>query len=113
MENLTRINGIYAESEDKHLYLRGEIIIDASGDGQIAYNTGAECRMGREGQDEFKESLTPPTADNYTMGSSLLFKSKDAGHPVSFSPPEWANRYLSDDDLPFRGHNRIASGFCG
>ena len=27
------------------------------------------------------------------MGNSLLFAVKDLGHPVSFTPPEWAEKY--------------------
>jgi hypothetical protein len=96
---------------EKEFRLEGDIFIDSSGDGYIAYKAGADFRMGREAQHEFNESIAPEIADNLTLGSSLLFESKNMGRPVKFTPPDWAYDYPSDDSFPFRGHNRITSGF--
>ena len=96
---------------EKKFRFKGRIFIDSSGDGSIAYSAGADYRMGREARNEFNESLAPEVADELTLGSSLLFESKDMGHPIKFVPPKWAYKYPTDEDLPFRNHNRITSGF--
>ena len=96
---------------EKEFYLEADLFIDSSGDGYIAHEAGAESRMGREARDEFDESIAPEVADGLTLGSSLLFESKDMGRPIKFVPPSWAYKYPTEEDLPFRGHNRITSGF--
>lgn len=64
--------------------------VDASGDGILAYRAGAEFRMGREARSEYGESWAPVEADTRTLGSSIMFYSKDAGYPVAFHPPKFA-----------------------
>jgi len=90
---------------------RAPMFVDATGDGTVGYAAGAEYRMGREGQDEFGESLAPPQPDAKTMGQTILFQTRDMGRPVPFTPPDWALTFTSDDDLPFRIHRRVSHGF--
>lgn len=113
MQSSTEIESIIAEqiSTERIFCLKGNIFIDASGDGYIAHSSGAKFGMGRESQDEFKESRAPKVADKHTMGSSLLFRAKDMGHPVPFKAPSWAYDFPGDEDLPFREHSYIQSGF--
>ena len=108
-----RIRGVVVEQvgTERTLRIAGEVFVDASGDGSVAASAGAEFRMGREGRDEFGESLAPERPDDCTLGSSILFLARDVGHPVKFTPPSWAYDFPSDEDLPFRGHDRISSGF--
>ncbi|MBQ4329816.1 MAG: FAD-dependent oxidoreductase [Lentisphaeria bacterium] len=87
-----------------------DFFIDASGDGFFAVS-GAEFRMGREGKDEFNESLAPDVPDDKTMGSSIMFRAVDAGHPVPFKAPQGIYHFDSDDDLPFRGHSNPKKGY--
>ncbi|MGQ4871704.1 MAG: hypothetical protein ACP6IT_07695, partial [Candidatus Thorarchaeota archaeon] len=54
---------------------------------------GADFRRGREGRDEFGESIAPEKPDKITLGTSLLFRARDAGHPVKFDPPAWAYEF--------------------
>jgi len=111
--DLKIIEAIIAQqiSSERRFQLKADIFIDASGDGAIAYSAGAEFRIGRESQNKFKEKRAPEIADKWTMGSSLLFRAKDMGHPVSFKPPSWAYDFPKDEDLPFREHSHIQSGF--
>jgi len=113
MKNPATIEAIIARQmgTEKELRLEGRMFIDSSGDGCIAYSAGAEFRMGREARDEFNESIAPEVADKLILGSSLLFESKNMGRPIKFTPPDWAYDYPTDDDLPFRNHSRITSGF--
>ncbi|MHA7984419.1 FAD-dependent oxidoreductase [Rathayibacter sp. CAU 1779] len=67
---------------------RSPLFFDCTGDGLIGHLAGAEYRLGREARDEYGEEWAPETADREFLGSTLLFYTKDAGHPVEFVPPE-------------------------
>lgn len=100
MQDDTTISGVKAWQINtyKEFLIMGQLFIDASGDGHIAYDAGAEYRMGRESEDEFGENLAPAKADTHTMANSMYIMWRDVGRPVSFSPPKWA-KTLSDADL--------------
>ncbi|MBD3289998.1 FAD-dependent oxidoreductase, partial [candidate division KSB1 bacterium] len=93
---------------ERELKFEGDLFIDATGDGTIAYLAGAEYRMGREGKDEFDEKWAPDEPDMGIMGSTILFAVKDVGKPVPFNPPPWAEKYPEDSSiLKTRFHQRI------
>lgn len=91
--------------------ITAERFVDATGDGTIAYLSGAEYRFGREAKAEFGEDLAPDEADDLVMGSSLLFHAEDAGGPVPFTPPSWAPVYETNEDLMHRPHDDIVAGY--
>lgn len=98
---------------EKTFVLKAALYVDASGDGAIAADAGAEFMYGREGRGTFGESLAPEEADTHTMGSSILFKAVDVGHPVEFIPPLWAHVYPTDDDIPKgRNHRDLKGGYA-
>ncbi len=102
-----RISDIVAEDMLAHrrrcFHIDG-MVIDASGDGDVAFMAGASFRQGREASGEFDEGFAPEQADTRTMGSTLLFTFRDAGHPVQFSPPEGTPVYLTHEEMPMGGH---------
>ncbi|MEM9718452.1 MAG: FAD-dependent oxidoreductase [Bacteroidota bacterium] len=67
--------------------------IDCSGDGLMAATSGALYRTGREGKAEFNETYAPDEPDDWQMGSSLIFRSKDMGKPTPFKAPSFAIPY--------------------
>ncbi|NIJ44862.1 hypothetical protein FHR24_001301 [Wenyingzhuangia heitensis] len=67
--------------------------IDCSGDGLMAATAGALYRSGREGKAEFNEKYAPDEPDNWKMGASLIFRSKDMGKPMPFKAPAFAIPY--------------------
>ena len=71
--------------------------IDCTGDGTLAAAAGAECMKGREGQDDYGESLAPEKSDLKTMGNSLLFFAKKHDRPMPFKAPSWARTFTEDD----------------
>lgn len=91
-------------TSDRRLEFSAAHFIDSTGDGALAVLAGADYRRGREGRDEFGESLAPPEADSHTLGNSILFQAVDLGRPVPFAPPPWALTFETDSDLPHRGH---------
>jgi len=108
-----RIVGVKASQlgTEKSFDFKGRIVIDATGDGTVAFDAGADYRMGREARSEFDESRAPEKADDHTLGSSIMFWTRDMGRPIKYQPPSWAHDYPTEDDLPFRNHGRISGGF--
>ena len=79
---------------------------DCSGDSILAPLSGAKFMYGREAKNEFGETIPPDVADKKTMGMSCLFQIRETDHKVEFIPPEWAYKYTSDADLPFKDHDK-------
>lgn len=73
--------------------------LDCTGDGLIGHLAGADYRLGREGREEFDEEWAPESADREFLGSTILFYTKDAGHPVAFVPPE-STKDITDTPIP-------------
>ncbi len=65
----------HIETGEEH-WLEAPIFSDCTGDGTIGYLAGADWRMGREGRDEYGESLAPEVADDMTMGVSIQWYTK-------------------------------------
>jgi len=82
--------------------VRAKYFADCSGDSILAPLSGAKHRIGREGNDEFGETIGPKVADSKTMGMSLLLQARETDHPVKFIPPTWANVYETDDDIDIK-----------
>ncbi|MFC6355546.1 FAD-dependent oxidoreductase [Luethyella okanaganae] len=101
---ITSVTGWMMGSE-RLIEFSGPIFVDATGDGLVGFLAGADHRIGREARSEYGEPWAPEVADDVTLGSTLLFYTTDAGHPVKFVPPAFA-KDLSTTSIP---HNRIIS----
>ena len=66
------------------------LVIDCTGDGLVGHLAGARYRLGKEARSEFGEEWAPQEARREFLGSTLLFYTQDAGHPVKYVPPESA-----------------------
>ncbi len=66
------------------------LFCDASGDGALAFLSGAAFRMGAEPRDEFGEAFAPGADYGELLGHSMYFYSRDTGRPVRFVAPEFA-----------------------
>lgn len=69
---------------------RSPYFLDCTGDGLVGYLAGADHRIGREAADEFGEAWAPDEADGELLGSTILFYTRDVGHPVVFVAPDSA-----------------------
>jgi len=107
------IDAVFAlrNSTEDLFTVRGKVFIDCSGDGRLGAEAGAEFRKGREGRDEFGESLAPPKPDNKTMGSSILFITRKHDRPMPFKPPNWIRKFPRCEDLPYRAHSSWEYGY--
>ena len=97
-------------SQNSTLYdLHAPLFCDSSGDGVVAFQSGAAFRMGAESADEFGEKFAPSEEYGYLLGHSIYFYSKDLGHPVRFVPPRYALEDISK--IPrFRSFNTKTDG---
>ena len=75
---------------ERLIHFTSPIFLDCTGDGLVGHLAGAEYRIGREAGSEYGESAAPAVADGITLGSTMLFYTKDAGEPVSYVPPSFA-----------------------
>ena len=95
----------------EHLYrVVAKLYADCTGDCRLALEAGAELRRGRETKAEFGESLALDKPDSHTLGSTILFTSRDFGRPMPFTPPKWA-RQVTKEMLRFRPINSWEYGF--
>ena len=99
---ITSVTGWQLTTYTRHT-VRAKIFADCSGDGVLAPLTGAAFRVGREGRDEYGESIAPETADDRTMGMTCLFQARWHEEPKPFEAPPWARRFETEDELPYGG----------
>lgn len=109
----TRITAVVAHqhSTEKTFRLGCTMLVDASGDGVVAFQAGAPFRYGREARSEFGESKAPEQADDIVLGSTMMFAARDVARPVPFIPPAWAHRFTDEASLPFRDHSNFDQGY--
>lgn len=107
-----KIEHVMARSDKtEHLYrIKAGVYCDCTGDSRLALEAGAEYRYGREGKDEFGESLAVDVPDRRTQGSSILFTSREHDRPMPFTPPAWA-RKVTKEHLKFRGISSWEYGY--
>lgn len=86
---------------ERSIRFESEMFLDCTGDGLVGFLAGARYRLGREAAGEFQEDWGPKVADNITLGSTLLFYSKDAGHPVKYVAPSFA-RDIAATTIPLK-----------
>jgi hypothetical protein len=70
---------------------------DCSGDGVLGADAGAKYRVGREARSEFAESLANEVADQYTLGSSILFTARHYPAPQAYVAPAWVRQFSRSD----------------
>jgi len=81
--------------------VKARTFIDATGDGRLALEAGAEFREGREPRTQYGEGLALEKGDDQSQGCSILFTARKHDRPIPYDPPPWA-RKLTEDDLLFR-----------
>ena len=92
-----RITSVLARNlnSNDEFTLTAKIFIDATGHAILAERAGADYTVGREAYSEYHERWAPETADARTMGNTILFRTEDVGHPVSFRAPSFAHNLES------------------
>ncbi|HEY4205536.1 MAG TPA: FAD-dependent oxidoreductase, partial [Puia sp.] len=86
---ITSVTGFCSQNSTTYT-LTAPLFCDSSGDGIVAFLSGAAFRMGAEPKQEFGERLAPSEEYGELLGHSLYFYTKDTGLPVTFVPPSYA-----------------------
>lgn len=86
---ITAVKGFQMRTHEEIEFV-SPLYLDSTGDGAVAFLAGASFLLGRESKEQFGESLAPDVADQYTMGNTLFFYTKDVGRPVTFHRPAFA-----------------------
>ncbi|WP_315792623.1 FAD-dependent oxidoreductase [Paenibacillus sp. BIC5C1] len=96
---------------EREITFESEMFLDCTGDGLIGFLAGAAYRIGREARHEFGEEWAPEVADDITLGSTLLFYTKDTGKPVRFVAPSFA-RDITTTPIPLKRVIRSGDSGC-
>ncbi|MBM7567196.1 FAD-dependent oxidoreductase [Paenibacillus sacheonensis] len=96
---------------ERRIRFEGEQILDCTGDGLVGFLAGAKYRIGREAKAEFNEDWAPEAEDGITLGSTILFYSKDVGRPVKYVPPSFA-KDITQTSIPIRRVIRSGDSGC-
>ncbi len=87
----------------EHIYrIKAKQFADCTGDCRLGIESGATIRMGHESRADFNEPLAPETSGLGTLGSSILFTSKEHDREMPFTAPSWA-RKIEERHLKHRG----------
>jgi hypothetical protein len=96
---------------ERRIRYESPIFLDCTGDGLIGFLAGARHRLGREAASEYGEAWAPEVPDDITLGSTLLFYTKDAGRPVKFVPPSFA-KDIAQTPIPLKRVIRSGDSGC-
>lgn len=96
---------------ERKIRFESKMFLDCTGDGLVGFLAGAKFRIGREAHHEFKEDWAPEVADDITLGSTILFYTKDAGQLVKYIPPSFA-KDISQTSIPVRRVMRSGDSGC-
>lgn len=93
------------QSTEDAFRIEAKLFIDCTGDGRLGVEAGATYQHGREGKEEYGESLAQDVPDAKTLGSTILFQARKHDHPMPFIAPPWV-REFSEEDLKLRPHGK-------
>lgn len=68
-------------------------VVDASGDGNISADAGAEFRYGREAKETYNERSAPEKADDITLGTSLVAYVRKNKNSIPYVAPDGTPPY--------------------
>ena len=95
-DSITSVDARHTSSGET-MRFSAPLFADCTGDGWIGYWAGAEYMYGREDSSKYNENFekygelwSPAKPDNRVMGASVLWRSVDAGKPLSFPEVPWA-----------------------
>ncbi|MER7173233.1 FAD-dependent oxidoreductase [Streptomyces mesophilus] len=107
---ITAVTGWMMGSE-RLIRFESDLFLDCTGDGLVGHLAGAHHRIGREARADYDEPWAPEAADDITLGSTLLFYTKDAGHPVRYVPPAFA-KDIAQTSIPQRRIIKAGDNGC-
>ncbi|GAB2570885.1 FAD-dependent oxidoreductase [Gracilibacillus alcaliphilus] len=96
---------------ERQIRFESPVYLDCTGDGLIGFLARAVYRIGREARSEYNEAWAPEESDEITLGSTILFYTRDEGHPVKYVPPSFA-KDITTTSIPERRIIRSGDSGC-
>lgn len=98
MDSKTKIKAVIGRNiaDNQELRFSGTYFSDCTGDGTLAFLSGADFRMGRESTAETGESLAGDKSDDFTLGTSNLWASLERDTVSSFPETPWALQFSDE-----------------
>lgn len=84
-------------STETSFRVNADIFIDCTGDGRLGLEAGASFMEGREGINDFGESLAAVESDSKRLGSTILIQARKHKSSMPFRAPDWIRRFSSQD----------------
>eukprot|EP00040_Diaphanoeca_grandis_P039183 m.258359 g.258359 ORF g.258359 m.258359 type:complete len:885 (+) comp36477_c0_seq1:156-2810(+) len=95
----------------RRYFVKAKTFIDATGDGRLGAEAGAEWIQGREGPAEYNESLAVGFGpDHETEGTSLIYHVVDNKQPTPFTSPFWAAKF-NESQFQYRSVSGTSGGY--
>jgi hypothetical protein len=96
---------------ERRIHFESSMYLDCTGDGLIGFLAGAKFRLGREAKHEYNEDWAPDAADDITLGSTILFYTKDVGEKVRYHAPSFA-KDITQTSIPLKRVIRSGDSGC-
>jgi hypothetical protein len=80
----------WMSGSERRIRFTAPSFIDCSGDGLVGHLAGARSMRGSEPREAYGESWAPEEPGEDMLGSTILFYTKDVGHPQKFVAPSFA-----------------------
>ena len=110
-DEIKSVTAKHIETNEETIFY-APLFVDCTGDGNLGYLAGAEYRVGREMRGESRETLAPDRPDNFVLGTSLTWWSKELPQEAAFPECEWAIQFNDEScEKTFNGSNWWESGF--
>ena len=87
----------------KETRYKAKLFSDCTGDAVLARMMDAQTMYGTESVEAFGESLAPEKAASQVMGQSILWLTRDAGHPVDFPEVDFGIEFNESNCLYVKG----------
>lgn len=99
----SRITAAIAErpSTEDRFRIEADTFIDCTGDGRLGAEAGAAFMEGREGKNDFGETLAPGASDDQRLGSTILLQARKHDQEMPFTAPGWV-RDFTEEELELR-----------
>lgn len=97
------IKGVVIQNKNGRQIVAGKIVIDCTGDADIAALAGVPCRVGRENKDEYNEPDAPLTADTKVQGLTTAVRLRYVGFDATLPEEIVPYKYSADSELPQGG----------
>lgn len=97
-KNGSRITGVRAFNAINETFYQvsAPLFCDATGDGVLGFLAGAEFREGAEEKEELGEKMAPGASFGHKLGHSIYFYTRRTAEPVTFTPPSFALKNITD-----------------